>query len=78
MARQSFTTVDCCPAQAADQVGDKWTLVILRNAFQDVTRFDEFSSIRALHPMIWALHPMFRARGLRRWMGKPEGALVGL
>lgn len=43
MPRQSFAEVDCSVAQAAQQVGDKWTLVILRDAFNGVTRFDDFA-----------------------------------
>jgi DNA-binding HxlR family transcriptional regulator len=43
MARRSFAEVDCGVAQAAQQVGDKWTLVILRDAFNGVTRFDDFA-----------------------------------
>ena len=43
MSRQSFAAVDCGVAQAAQQVGDKWTLVILRDAFNGITRFDEFA-----------------------------------
>ncbi len=42
MSRQSFADVDCSVAQAAQQVGDKWTLVILRDAFNGITRFDDF------------------------------------
>ncbi len=43
MTRLSFAEVDCSVAQAAQQVGDKWTLVILRDAFNGVTRFDDFA-----------------------------------
>jgi DNA-binding HxlR family transcriptional regulator len=43
MTRQSFAEVDCGVAQAAQQVGDKWTLVILRDAFNGVTRYDDFA-----------------------------------
>jgi DNA-binding HxlR family transcriptional regulator len=43
MPRQSFAEVDCGVAQAVQQVGDKWTLVILRDAFNGITRFDEFA-----------------------------------
>jgi DNA-binding HxlR family transcriptional regulator len=39
----SFEAMDCSVAQAAALIGDKWTLVLLRNAFQGMTRFDEFS-----------------------------------
>jgi DNA-binding HxlR family transcriptional regulator len=43
MARSSFAEVDCGVAQAVEQLGDKWTLVILRSAFHGIRRFDEFS-----------------------------------
>ncbi len=43
MTRQSFADVDCGVAQAAQQVGDKWTLVILRDAFNGVNRYDDFA-----------------------------------
>lgn len=43
MPRQSFADVDCSVAQAAQQVGDKWSLVILRDAFTGISRFDEFA-----------------------------------
>ena len=43
MPRQSFADLDCSVAQAAQQVGDKWTLVILRDAFNGITRFDQFA-----------------------------------
>jgi DNA-binding HxlR family transcriptional regulator len=42
MTRRSFADVDCGVAQAVDQLGDKWTLVILRSAFAGIRRFDEF------------------------------------
>jgi DNA-binding HxlR family transcriptional regulator len=43
MSRSSFADVDCGVAQAVEQLGDKWTLVILRSAFHGLRRFDEFS-----------------------------------
>jgi DNA-binding HxlR family transcriptional regulator len=43
MTRSSFANVDCGVAQAVEQLGDKWTLVILRSAFHGIRRFDEFS-----------------------------------
>ena len=42
MTRQSFTDIDCSVALAAEHVGDKWVMVILRNAFNGMTRFDDF------------------------------------
>lgn len=43
MSRKSFAIVDCGVAQAAQQIGDKWTLVILRDAFNGVNRYDDFA-----------------------------------
>lgn len=43
MTRSSFVNVDCGVAQAVEQLGDKWTLVILRSAFHGIRRFEEFS-----------------------------------
>jgi DNA-binding HxlR family transcriptional regulator len=43
MTRQSFAEVDCGVAQAAQQIGDKWTLVILRDAFNGMNRYDDFA-----------------------------------
>ena len=43
MTRSSFASVDCGVAQAVEQLGDKWTVVILRSAFHGIRRFDEFS-----------------------------------
>jgi len=41
IARQSFARIGCTAAQAVEQVGDKWTLAMLRSAFHGMTRFDE-------------------------------------
>lgn len=42
MTRQSFSNLDCSVALAAEHLGDKWVLVILRNAFNGMKRFDDF------------------------------------
>lgn len=42
MTRQSFSDLDCSVALAAEHLGDKWVLVILRNAFNGMKRFDDF------------------------------------
>lgn len=43
MTRSSFAEIDCPIAQAADQLADKWKFVILRNAFNGMTRYDDFA-----------------------------------
>ena len=42
MPRTSFKNIDCPVAQGAELIGDKWKIVILRNAFFGITRFDDF------------------------------------
>lgn len=52
MTRTSFAKVDCGVAQAVEQIGDKWTLVILRSAFHGLRRFDEFSEHLGIAPNV--------------------------
>jgi DNA-binding HxlR family transcriptional regulator len=40
----SFAEMDCSIAQALEIIGEWWTLLILRDAFLGVTRFEHFAS----------------------------------
>ncbi len=42
MERKSFTDMHCSVAQALEVVGEWWSLLILRDAFLGVTRFEQF------------------------------------
>jgi DNA-binding HxlR family transcriptional regulator len=42
MKRKSFTDMACSVAQCLEVVGEWWTMLILRDAFLGVTRFDDF------------------------------------
>lgn len=42
MKRTSLATFDCSIAQTLDVVGDPWTLLIVRDAFFGLRRFDDF------------------------------------
>jgi len=42
MRRTSFSEMDCSIAQTLDVVGEWWTLLVLRNAFLGVRRFEDF------------------------------------
>ncbi|HEY4291521.1 helix-turn-helix domain-containing protein [Luteibacter sp.] len=44
MRKKRFDSMNCTIARALDQVGDWWTLLIIREATQGTTRFDEFQS----------------------------------
>jgi DNA-binding HxlR family transcriptional regulator len=39
---KSFADMDCSIAQCVEVVGDRWSILILRDCFLGVTRFDEF------------------------------------
>ena len=43
MKKVSFADMDCSIAQALEVVGEWWTLLILRDAFLGITRFDDFA-----------------------------------
>jgi DNA-binding HxlR family transcriptional regulator len=42
MERKSFAGMGCSVAQCLETVGDSWTMLIVRDAFNGVTRFDDF------------------------------------
>ena len=42
MKRRSFEDMNCSVAQSLEIVGEWWTLLILRDAFVGIRRFDEF------------------------------------
>ncbi len=41
-ARKSLVHLDCAVANSASIIGDRWTLLLLRDAFMGVRRFDDF------------------------------------
>lgn len=42
MQKKTFSDIDCAIAQTLEQIGDGWTLLILRNAFHRMRHFDQF------------------------------------
>ena len=44
MERTSFEGVNCSVAQCLQVVGEWWSLLIVRDAFLGVTRFDDFQA----------------------------------
>ena len=42
MERKSFSEMDCSVAQCLEVVGEWWSMLIVRDAFMGVTRFEEF------------------------------------
>lgn len=42
MERKSFAEMDCSVAQCLEVVGEWWSMLVIRDAFLGVSRFDEF------------------------------------
>ena len=52
MQRKSLDEMTCPIARAVERVGDWWTILILRDAFQGLSRFDEFQKNLEIAPNI--------------------------
>ena len=50
MQRTSFAAMDCPIARALEALGEWWSLLILRDAFLGVTRFDDFQASLGIAP----------------------------
>lgn len=42
VARKSLSHLECAVANTVEMVSDQWTVLVLRDAFQGVRRFDQF------------------------------------
>ncbi|MBV9734980.1 MAG: helix-turn-helix transcriptional regulator [Acidisphaera sp.] len=54
MQRKSFGTMPCPIARSLDRVGEWWSILILRDAFHGLTRFDEFQKSLGIAPNMLA------------------------
>ncbi|RUW99663.1 MULTISPECIES: helix-turn-helix domain-containing protein [unclassified Mesorhizobium] len=52
VAKTSFETRPCPIARSLDDVGEWWSILLLRDAFQGLTRFDQFQKSLAIAPNI--------------------------
>jgi DNA-binding HxlR family transcriptional regulator len=50
MQRKSFGTMQCPIARSLDRVGEWWSILILRDAFHGLTRFDQFQKSLGIAP----------------------------
>lgn len=50
MKRTSFGTMECPIARSLERVGEWWSILILRDAFNGRTRFDEFQESLGIAP----------------------------
>jgi len=54
MRRTSFQAMDCPIARSLDRVGEWWSILILRDAFAGLSRFDEFETSLGIAPNMLA------------------------
>ena len=54
MQRKSFADMTCPIARSLEHVGEWWSMLILRDAFAGVTRFDEFQTNLGIAPNMLA------------------------
>jgi DNA-binding HxlR family transcriptional regulator len=50
MQRKSFGNMQCPIARSLERVGEWWSILILRDAFNGLTRFDQFEKNLAIAP----------------------------
>ncbi|MCF3947595.1 helix-turn-helix transcriptional regulator [Acidiphilium sp. AL] len=50
MQRKSFGTMQCPIARSLERVGEWWSILILRDAFHGLTRFDQFQKSLDIAP----------------------------
>jgi DNA-binding HxlR family transcriptional regulator len=50
MRRTSFHAMDCPIARSLERVGEWWSMLILRDAFAGMTKFDEFATSLGIAP----------------------------
>jgi DNA-binding HxlR family transcriptional regulator len=50
MQRKSFSDMQCPVARGLEHVGEWWSMLILRDAFRGLTRFDAFSESLGIAP----------------------------
>lgn len=75
MPKGSFASMNCAIARTLDQVGEWWTLLILRNAFCGMSRFEDFREHLGIATNILAsrLEKLVRAGILRRERSAGDG-----
>lgn len=52
MKRKSYADMRCPIARSLEEIGEWWSILILRDAFHGMTRFDEFSESLGVAPNI--------------------------
>lgn len=77
MRRTSFSDMSCSIARCLEQVGDWWTLLIVREAFFGTRRFGEFQSHLGIAPNVLSarLHGLVQ-HGILQTVAQSENGRV--
>jgi hypothetical protein len=67
MQRTSFEDITCSVAQCLDVVGEWWSLLIVRDAFLGVTRFDDFQARLGISRNILTRDLWHVVTAMRQW-----------
>src|ERR1700749_4391394 len=57
MRRKTFGNMQCPIARSLERVGEWWSILILRDAFHGLSRFDEFQEDLGIAPNMLARRP---------------------
>ncbi len=57
MQRKSFVDMQCPIARSLERVGEWWSILILRDAFLGLKRFDEFQDSLGIAPNMLTRRP---------------------
>ncbi|PHQ70415.1 MAG: transcriptional regulator [Sneathiella sp.] len=52
MSKLDVKKLDCSVAQTLNQIGERWTLLIIRDAFHGIKRFDDFQTQLKISPTV--------------------------
>ncbi len=84
MERKSFGGMVCPIARSLDHVGEWWSMLILRDAFAGLTRFDEFQRSLGIAPNMLACRlatlveaGLLQRRRYNAWPPRGEHVLTG-
>ena len=75
MQRKSFADMPCPIARSLEQVGEWWSMLILRDALHGMTRFDEFQKSLGIAQVAVRLAGLMRRdrpAGRDRRQGEPH------
>jgi len=75
MSRTDLKKFDCSVAQTLGQIGEWWTLLIIRDAFHGIKRFDDFQTHLEISPTVLSarLRSLTRDGILQRQSSETDG-----